>query len=54
MATIDRPKDEASAEPASTPPPQVAGAGDSVIEWAAPEPEEEFYFWGINELYVAP
>jgi len=54
MPTIDRPKDEGSAEPASTAPADEATLGDSVMETAVSDTEEEFFFWGINELYVAP
>jgi hypothetical protein len=54
MATIERPADQACPEPVDDDRTDPIVPRDANADPMPPANEPAYFFWGINELYVAP
>ncbi|MDB5676349.1 MAG: hypothetical protein JWM65_3331 [Sphingomonas bacterium] len=54
MATIERRTDQACPKPVDHDRADPVVPRDALAEPLAPGDEPDYFFWGINELYVAP
>jgi hypothetical protein len=54
MAIVERPRDAASPDPTSGSGIDAAAEQAGATAPAQVPDEPDYYFWGINELYVAP